>query len=86
MNASSTPFADARTARIQSLTGDEIEVRPCFDQTTGRTVVQLSSAGFSVLLDNVNVSLFVSVVKMAALLGEVANVAAGKPTPPVETA
>ncbi|MFB7185231.1 hypothetical protein ACFCZT_07905 [Streptomyces sp. NPDC056230] len=86
MTASPIAFEDAAPATVRSLTGDTIEVRPFFDKTAGRTVVQLSAAGFSVLLDNGSIPDFTTVVSTAAYLGEISNVAAGTPTPYGETA
>lgn len=74
-------FADLPAATVKSLTGDTIEVRPYIDQATGRAVVQLSAAGFSVLLDNASVPGFNDIVTTAALCGEIVNVASGNPTP-----
>ncbi|MFI8890546.1 hypothetical protein [Streptomyces paradoxus] len=74
-------FADAPAATITSLTGDEIAVRPQYDPKTGRVVVQLAAAGFSVLLDNGAIPDLTRTVTTAAYLGETLNVAAGHPTP-----
>jgi hypothetical protein len=76
-----TSFADAPAATITSLTGDEIAVRPQYDPKTGRVVVQLAAAGFSVLLDNGAIPELTDKATIAAYLGETLNVAAGHPTP-----
>ncbi|MEV5079271.1 hypothetical protein AB0K74_10705 [Streptomyces sp. NPDC056159] len=65
------------TKTFTDLDGKAIDVRPIFDPGMGRNVVELTVNGETVRLSNGTVPSFVKIVNMAALLGEIENVATG---------
>ncbi|MBT2541359.1 hypothetical protein J7E99_11725 [Streptomyces sp. ISL-44] len=67
--------------KFADLDGHPITVRPIFDAGMGRNVVELVVNGTAVKLSNASVPKFVDGVTMAAVGGEIENVALDADTP-----
>ncbi|MEU9975056.1 hypothetical protein [Streptomyces sp. NPDC051014] len=69
------------TKNFTDVDGRPVTVRPIYDAGLGRNVVELVVHGATVRLSNGIVPSFVDFVTLAALLGEMENVATGNHTP-----
>jgi hypothetical protein len=70
-----------RTMTFADVDGRPITLRPVHDSGLGRNVVELVVHGATVRLSNGVIPKFVENVSLAAFLGEIDNVAQGRPTP-----